>query len=967
MSANLPSRKVGSVDDLMTFAVEKGLKDFLLDQNSFEYVVKEVTQNLSWLGINIPPIIIRILYRIFATLLLSTTKTVVTHINSKGVNLLKTGLEKNKYYGQFYQALIDFLEKIDKDAAQKAKLELLVDKNILDKDLIGLTNLTDEMRLSLQELISLHNLEQEFDSFKERLDWLMPQPFLIMPLTMVNQSNLFHYNARCLTFEGRSEEFSRLKEFIDIESGDNFRWWMVIGEAGTGKSRLALEYALEISSGWRVGFIKENSYIFPWHQWQPDRPTFLIVDYAGKYADQVRDCILKFQARKSDLNYPVRLLLLERSIDEHWWEVFYKKGESNDSLMYDAFYKENGDTSGWITDKELLYLYPLADEATNSLALNVLNHCGVENSSIDVDQLNNILIKVDFKKRPLFVFITSYLVAQHLLAGYSLESIDWDKTFILEHIHHREKKRWLNILENDFSSYENLLFLSTLCQGASYEDLWSNIPESLKEIFPSWNDFQYEQFSTAFGGNSNNLIEEGEYISPLLPDLLGEYFVLQKCLSSSIKRNLKLLVNVAWNINEKGIIHFLAKCAQDFPGHKSFYEMVLIVPDNISNRALLNEHWHSLVHLLVPKNLALALLMVENLENAIKNDNQLESHVDYVCASFDVLSHFVEDEDYEKFQVLIQKFESINKDFLTSDPFIASKYMVALYQFFDISKAQDTDNMISLLRTYLHSMHDISFSGVLNNSIISEVDFYANATKKYIMHILDERGNTKQNWGAILDAWEGVYKWAIKSIKENPSAESIPSLLCSLAKSTNYIAYYCSIKQPGVKINNKLLAKSMLIKTEKLFPREFRECMIEKWPDSAVRAYLEQSADSSKKMDTQTHLISDYIQLKVSMFFYCKYLNLDELAYFVKDFEKIYLHFFKDRYLDAECFVYQVYIQAFESLISRYIKKECYEEALHWLKKVDEYFAKYVERDSIVARFYPLLKQYNDLDLFPET
>src|SRR5262245_42619546 len=70
------------------------------------------------------------------------------------------------------------------------------------------------------------------------------------------------YSSRATHFIGRDSERCRLAEFLDSDS--KFTWWLVTGDAGSGKSRLALELCRQAESEWHAGFLSRTDKDFKW-------------------------------------------------------------------------------------------------------------------------------------------------------------------------------------------------------------------------------------------------------------------------------------------------------------------------------------------------------------------------------------------------------------------------------------------------------------------------------------------------------------------------------------------------------------------------------------------------------------------------------------------------------------------------------------------------------------------------------
>src|SRR5262249_445825 len=76
-------------------------------------------------------------------------------------------------------------------------------------------------------------------------------PLLRLNVLEANEATRFIYGARVLDFVGRDAEIDKLSEFLDGPE-QPFRWMVLHGSGGVGKSRLALELCLAIRSEWQA-------------------------------------------------------------------------------------------------------------------------------------------------------------------------------------------------------------------------------------------------------------------------------------------------------------------------------------------------------------------------------------------------------------------------------------------------------------------------------------------------------------------------------------------------------------------------------------------------------------------------------------------------------------------------------------------------------------------------------------------
>ncbi len=125
---------------------------------------------------------------------------------------------------------------------------------------------------------------------------------------------------------GRDEELADLREWLGNEENSvSFR--CIIGPAGTGKTRLALEFCEEaVSAGWQAGFLEEDEQgafrdRLAEAAWTPDEPTLIVVDYAASKADSLSRLLNSLAGREQAEALLVRVLLLERYGKERqgWW------------------------------------------------------------------------------------------------------------------------------------------------------------------------------------------------------------------------------------------------------------------------------------------------------------------------------------------------------------------------------------------------------------------------------------------------------------------------------------------------------------------------------------------------------------------------------------------------------------------------------------------------------------------------
>ena len=141
---------------------------------------------------------------------------------------------------------------------------------------------------------------------------------------------------------GRELELNELRRFRD--STERFSWFVLVGQGGVGKTRLALHFAKESAhQGWYAGFIARGPLArFVRHpgfdHWEPMCDTLIIVDYAATKTESLMDLIehcarLNVAGKDSpedpDPRWRVRILLLERhgEVTKDWLEHLLSAAE----------------------------------------------------------------------------------------------------------------------------------------------------------------------------------------------------------------------------------------------------------------------------------------------------------------------------------------------------------------------------------------------------------------------------------------------------------------------------------------------------------------------------------------------------------------------------------------------------------------------------------------------------------------
>lgn len=418
--------------------------------------------------------------------------------------------------------------------------------------------------LKKELLIIKNNIQAVIDNTKV-------QPQIKNDSIIIDKPNFqFHYTQRITNFLGREEEINSLKEFYNSEK--SFYWWLLTGQGGAGKSRLALELCIELRQlNVNCGFISFSQIKdVNWNNWYPEVPTLYIVDYvANEYMIALN--WIQYLTNRTDFQLPIRILLVERESDGNWWKAF-----TNDIVASSSLYKITPlNIEGLPVEKLIKLVKEIAISKNNDLY-------------IEEKDLEKVLINSDALQRPLFAMFVGIALA------YGQHVRDWNQHDLLDFYLAQEERN----IKNTFSHcddktiyhHKNILILATISYGITDSQL-NNIFDLNISWLPNRDTFNNALYLSLSGNSkldtSINSIHiayhEGEInsviLSPLMPDIVGEYFVLKHLLDDKDyphrdKERLVEIRKIAYRIGLIGINFFFRRILQDFTNHPTTLRLI---------------------------------------------------------------------------------------------------------------------------------------------------------------------------------------------------------------------------------------------------------------------------------------------------------------------------------------------------------------------------------------------------------
>ncbi len=364
-------------------------------------------------------------------------------------------------------------------------------------------------------------------------------PLLRLNYLEAKETTRFIYAARVLRFIGRDAEIEKLDAFL---SGPEqpFRWMVLYGSGGVGKSRLALELCLALRNEWHTGFLPQEGDEPDWGRWQPLIPTLIVVDYAARDTERTGKLLRALSGRgpadgTMRLSAPVRVLLIERMGKGDWLDKIV--GTGTEKARVEACHASEDLPLLALSDPWPIFKFVL-EQAKRPLP--------------DKEETLAALDGIDPERRPLF----AYFMADAIAAGNDVRQFDAER--LLDDVINRARDKFWKSADAT-PKEERLLALATMTRGLPV----SALDEVTEKLLPSWDIDRHPAAFLAMTGR-----ESGETIPPLEPDIVGEHFALsclaQKNLSDADRAR---LCELAWRFGSGGMSAFILRSHQDLPAH----------------------------------------------------------------------------------------------------------------------------------------------------------------------------------------------------------------------------------------------------------------------------------------------------------------------------------------------------------------------------------------------------------------
>ena len=372
----------------------------------------------------------------------------------------------------------------------------------------------------------------------------------------------YHYSQQILPFCGRQRELAQLQEFLCVSG--KFLWWSVTGQAGAGKSRLALEFLNQLPTSWFGFFVSDKATEKDIEEFKPFAHTVMVIDYVAGRERYVAELMRKMAALFSEESYMLRILLIEREdsrAEGTWYQILLQRFGKYERFVQ-LEYRDR-----------FLNLTDLDEAAVDELVGCI---CGVNGLAEDHDR--DIFLRKaygqKFEKlqfRPLFVqlFVEAWIDNDFTLPRYD------DFEDVLRFVLKREQERWLSMLDGNHAvcnAFIHLLLRANISGALNVKDLpelyrkdWGIVSDYISaHSFPGKQRAETQR--TLINYMCQNVDETNQLIAPLFPDIIKEYmfsFYMEE-------ERLPDMMSEIWQNAAHDFSVFITRCMTDFPENECY-------------------------------------------------------------------------------------------------------------------------------------------------------------------------------------------------------------------------------------------------------------------------------------------------------------------------------------------------------------------------------------------------------------
>ena len=396
---------------------------------------------------------------------------------------------------------------------------------------------------------------------------------LYVPEPIAN--NDYYYAGDENELVGRATEQGYLDRFL--ESDDGVAWMLMIGGAGSGKSRLGLWAVQQAQDlGFDAGFLNPGTQFENWDKFIIHDDTLVVVDYALRRQGNLQMAFSALAAKRN--NRRLRFLVLERAPVGLWYSGLQAVPGKFDPRPR----PETGQAEG---DFPYVDLGTMARPGVVEL-FSALTEKGGMPSGWSAEGLADRLLEADPKGRPLFArFLLSAVQA-------GKDTKNWKAQDLAQYVlDHEISQRWMPA--NVDTPHANLATVACALRGVRTSVV--DGVACLKEFVPSKRNPKLCHVIGSLGGG----FDSREGILPAHePDTIAELYVLERLVGKADcdgaegqADETKEILDCLWLRQESqaGMVDLLQRAARNFPAHEGLDGLKALpsdVPEEVRAQAL---------------------------------------------------------------------------------------------------------------------------------------------------------------------------------------------------------------------------------------------------------------------------------------------------------------------------------------------------------------------------------------------
>ena len=434
-------------------------------------------------------------------------------------------------------------------------------------------SLRDELNEYTETVVS--SISEYFDTTYDKINYIGSFAEWVDGMSLPQVVNTqFHYRNPNIQFHGRKAEMQFFNDFLSASAPILFT--AVTGSAGVGKSKLLYEYAkiMEANAEWKVVFLAASvnvRLLTEYKNYNYPLNLLVIIDYAGDYATELAEWMVVL---RSSLNKPpkIRIVLIERaSISMNEAHIDNEIYSNNETLIeFPLWYKRMLDVRSCDDVKAMLYQFDTASPFLYLIGLEdddllkiMDDYVRTNEREITQDRLKGVLSycrhTVEQGRLGVRPLIALFVIDAWLN---NEEYRSWNLGQLLEKLINRYIKQWKDGLcngdEKIYKSLENLIVFATASGGW---DTLDSLPQLFKSDLLTLQDkYDVSELNERFREVNEKITWDG-ILSPLEPDLVGEFFVLHKMLKSHPNKRLDMVNAFITNYD---YFTFVDRCANDY-------------------------------------------------------------------------------------------------------------------------------------------------------------------------------------------------------------------------------------------------------------------------------------------------------------------------------------------------------------------------------------------------------------------